>query len=594
MGKFHLLLIVYCLCLFDLKAQKISYTVDLREPHKNTYRVSLELNYKNAPDTVVLKMATWTPGSYLIREFAKHVNVYSASNKKGEKLNSFKKDKNTWVVHNDGQKNIVFNYSVYAHELSVRTTFLNADFGLINGTALYIYPNNALDKNANVQFILPKSWNISTTLPLIDEKENKYNSNNYDQLFDCPVLLGKHKEFAFEAKGVKHRVAINSTTFYDPEMLKEDISKIVEAQTEIFNDNPNEEYLFIVIARKHDGGGLEHKNSTTLIVDRFDLAKESGYRQFLSLVAHEYFHLWNVKRLRPLELGPFDFEHENYTDLLWVMEGFTSYYGAKTLVRIGESEENSFFRRIANSWEREYERPGAKIQSIAESSLDAWIKLYRDDENDYNATVSYYSRGFLMAAMLEMLIIQDSNAEYSLDELMKRLYEKYHKSNSRGFTMEEFIKEINDLCGKDYSEFFKKYIYDTQMPPLDSIMRPFGYEVKFETSSNSEWGFRVKNEDKHYIINRIISGTPAHEAGLNVDDEIIAIDSFAFDMRKLAFFAEYYPDNYSLEFVVIRDDILKKISLMTPEATKNTLEISQIPELNEDEVRFRKKMLFNN
>ncbi len=594
MGKFHLLLLFYCLFFIEIKAQKISYTVDLREPHKNTYRISLELNYKMAPDSLVLKMATWTPGSYLIREFSKHVNRYSAETGKGEKLLAYKKDKNTWIIHNKGHKNIVFDYSVYAHELSVRTTFLNADFGLINGTALYIYPDKALDNNVEIRFIKPESWNISTTLNSIDNKLNKYEAINYDQLFDCPVLLGKHEEITFEAKGVKHRLAISSTSFYDEEMLKEDIGKIVEAQTEIFNDNPNEEYLFIVIARKYDGGGLEHKNSTTLIVDRFDLAKENGYRQFLSLVAHEYFHLWNVKRLRPLELGPFDYENENYTDLLWVMEGFTSYYGAKTLLRIGESEKNAFFRRIANSWEREYLRPGAKIQSIAESSMDAWIKLYRDDENDYNATVSYYGRGFLMAAMLEMSIIRDTNAEKSLDDLMKKLYEKYHKSKSRGFSMEEFILELNDISGRDYSDFFKNYIYDTQIPPLDSIMRPFGFEVKYDNSSNSEWGFRVKNKDEHYIINRIISGTPAHEAGLNVDDEIIAIDSFAFDMRKLAFFAEYYPDNYRLDFVIIRDDILKKIPLMAPKATKTTLQIEQSAELNNDEVRFRKKLLFNN
>lgn len=594
MSKFYLLPLFYCIFSIGVDAQDISYTVDLTEPHKNTYHVTLELAYKTAPDSIVLNMATWTPGSYLIREFAKHVNVYSASTLNGESLKTHKHDKNTWIVQNQGNKKVRFEYFVYAHELSVRNTYLDSDLGLVNGASLFIYPENTLNQKAKIKYILPKSWRISTTLPTKNAKNHEFESQNYDQLFDCPVFLGTHKEIEFEAAGVQHRIAINGPTFYDSEMLKTDIGKIVEEQTKIFNNNPNEEYLFIVITRKRGGGGLEHMNSSTLILDRFNMAQESGYKRFLGLVAHEYFHLWNVKRLRPIQLGPFDYEKENYTDLLWVMEGFTTYYSGKTLIRTAVSNGNSFINRIGNSWEREYKKPGGTVQSIAESSMDAWIKYYRSNENDYNTTISYYGRGFLMAALLEMKIIKDTNGEKSLDDLMKRLYDLYYKEKSRGFTMNEFIMTINNLTGKDYTDFFEKYIKDTQLPPLDSILSPFGYEVKFEETSNSEWGFRVRNNDEHYIINRIISGTPAHEAGLNVDDEIIAIDSFAFDLKKTSFFSEYYPDGYNVNFLIIRNELLKSIQVEVPEDKKKDLEINSNNQLKEEEEIFREKLLFNN
>ncbi len=594
MGKFYLLLLFFCLFSAELFSQEISYTVDLREPHKNTYKVSLELNYKTAPDSIVLDMATWTPGSYLLREFAKHVNIYAASTLKGDKLEAYKLDKNTWIIQNQGNKKVKFDYAYYAHELSVRTTFLDADLGLINGAALFIYPENKLDAKASVKFLLPQAWKISTTLPIKNSKTNEFESENYDQLFDCPVFMGKHEEIEFEAVGIKHRIAINSPVFYDPEMLKKDIIKIAESQTAIFNENPNEEYLFIFIARKNGGGGLEHKNSTTIIVDRFNIALESGYRRFLSTVAHEYFHLWNVKRIRPIQLGPFNYEEENYTDLLWLMEGFTTYYSGKTLVRTGITEENSFFNRIANSWEREYARPGGDVQSLAESSLDAWIKSYRDDEDDYNSIVSYYGRGFLMAALLEMKIVNDSEGEKSLDDLMKLIYEKYYKEKQRGFTFEEFVADVNSYSGNDYSDFFKNYIKSTQFPDLYSIMSPFGYNVNIENAPNSEWGFRVVNKDDHYIINRIIRGTPAHEAGLNVDDEIIAIDSFAFDMQKTAFFSEYYPDAYTVKFLIIRNDLIKTIPVVVPNELKKDLQIISSSQLSDRENKLRKKLLYNN
>jgi predicted metalloprotease with PDZ domain len=591
MQKLSLLLALLCLSVSVSFSQKINYTVDLRTPHTHTFAVSVELSYKNAPDSAVLKMATWTPGSYLLREFAKHVSLYQATNASGDTLESFKVNKNTWVIRNDGGKKVYFNYLVYAHELSVRTTYLDSDLGLINGASLFIYPDGQLKSESKVKFLLPENWHISTTLKKEDKSGNTFSADNYDQLFDCPIFLGTHEEKSFEVSGVKHRIAINGPVLYNFEKMSEDISKIVEAQTSVFGENPNKEYLFIVITRANGGGGLEHSNSTTLIVDRLNLAEERGYRRFLGLVAHEYFHLWNVKRLRARALGPFDYENENYTDLLWVMEGFTSYYGSKSMLKSGFSNEEGYLNRIINTINSEWKRPGAKVQSLAESSLDAWIKFYRGDENDYNATVSYYGKGYLMGALMDMMIIRDTDGEKSLDNLMKLLYERYYKNEDRGFTTNELIAAMNETGGKDYSGFFKRHISGTEFPDVKSILEPFGFKVEITEVESTSFGYSIREEDRHYYVRRITAGSPAQKAGLNVGDEIIAVENQAYSNRTVDFFKGVYQTGDSVDFLIIRDDLVRTISVPIPSGTNKEYRIELKDETSEDEERLLYRFL---
>ncbi len=582
MGNKILLLLFYCLFISASIAQEIKYTIDASRPETNTYSVDLEMKFDVTRDSIILKMATWTPGSYLIREFSKHVNRYGAFDQKNNSLKSKKLNKNTWIIYPGKSKLIHFKYEVYAHELSVRTTFLDSDLGLINGASLFIYPENSLTQSSEISILKPNEWKISTTLQSKNEKSDIFISSNFDELFDSPILLGTHDEFTFEAAGVTHRVAVTLPTFYDEERIKKDLKKITESQTSIFNENPNSEYLFLVITRKGGGGGLEHMNSTTLVIDRFSMAGESGYQRFLSLAAHEYFHLWNVKRIRPIELGPFNYETENFTDLLWMMEGFTSYFGAKTLYRCGFSTKEAFLSRLINSIESESQRPGNKVQSLAESSLDAWIKFYRDDENDYNSTSSYYSHGLLLGYILDLKIINDTKGEKSLDDLMKTMYLNYYKNKNRGFTTNELLTEINALTSVDYTEFFNRYIYGTEELPYQDILENFGFEVS-KDASTTEWGFQFRNINNRDIVVRVIDESVVRKAGLNVGDEIIAIEDFAFTRQKLEFFSNYYPSDHQIRMLIQRDDLIKTLIISIPENKSDNLSVKLKNDLSENE-----------
>ena len=594
MGNKFLLLLLLCLISAKTWTQDISYIVDASKAQNNSYFVDLKLKYKTAPDSVLLKMATWTPGSYLIREFSKHVSSYTALNDKQEELKCKKLDKNTWVLYTNGNKEIHFKYQFYAHELSVRTTYLDVDLGLINGASLFIYPADKINTKSEIKLILPEGWKSSTTLENKSSEPNFYISSNFDVLFDSPILLGTHKTFEFEASGTNHRIAINEPAFYDPELIKKDVSKIVETQSQMFNGNPNKEYLFIVITRSSGGGGLEHKNSTTLIVDRLSLATESGHKRFLSLIAHEYFHLWNVKRIRPLSLGPFDYEKENYTDLLWVMEGFTSYYSAKTLYQAGYTEKNAYINRIIRSILSELDRPGGDVQSLAESSLDTWIKFYRDDENDYNATVSYYNKGLVLASLLDMKIIHDTNGDKNLDDLMRYLYKIYDQDKKRGFTSAEMILALNTITQSDYKDFFDQYIFGTAALPIKEVMEPIGFSITKYAAEKTEWGLGIRNSNNHYLIYQVIDNSSAFKAGLNVGDEIIGINEFGFDQQKLDFFSNMYPEGSEVSFLILRNNLLKTIDVEIPASTQEKIQIELSKDLSDEQQKRLDKFLFIN
>ena len=505
-----------------LQAANISYAVSMPEPHTHYFNVKMNVTdyQKNYFD---IQMPVWSPGSYLIREYAKSVEEVTATfNKKLLKIEKI--NKNTWRVYSEKAKDVVINYKVYAFELSVRTSFVDASHGYFNGVTMFMFIDELRNTPHDLTIIPFNGWKkISTSLPKkLNAKGFQYQAPDYDILVDSPVEIGNHETFEFTSAGVLHHVAMYGQGNYDVEKLKVDMAKITQACTDVFGVNPNKEYTFIIHNLTRGSGGLEHLSSTTLQVNRWTYSEGSAYKGFLSLVAHEYFHLWNVKRIRPKALGPFDYNNENYTSLLWVMEGFTSYYDELLLYRSGVYSEKEIMRKFTGSINNIENQPGNKIQPVAHSSFDAWIKAYRSNENSYNTTISYYSKGSVVANVLDLMIINSTKGKKNLDNVMQYLYNEYYKKQGRGFTSKEMQGALEKVGGLKLDDFFEKYINGTQTFDYSTV---FGYAgLTVETVENKEPSLGISESGNK--IRRVYRGSSAYLGGLNVNDEILAINGF--------------------------------------------------------------------
>lgn len=542
-----------------LRASSVNYEVSMSEPHTHYFEVKMIISdYQK--EYIDVQMPVWAPGSYLVREFAKSVDEVSATfNKKNLKVDKI--NKNTWRVFSDKAKEVVVSYSVYAFEMSVRTSFLDASHGYFNGTSMFMFVDELRNQPSKVTIYPYKDWKkVSTALPKTADKGFVYSATNYDILVDAPFEIGNHETFEFTAAGVLHNVAMYGEGNYNIEQLKTDMAKIVEACTAVFGENPNKEYLFIIHNLTVGSGGLEHLNSTTLQVNRWTY-NESGYKGFLSLVAHEYFHLWNVKRVRPIELGPFDYNNENYTSLLWVMEGFTSYYDELLLLRAGFYTEEELLRKFNSSINYVENQPGNKVQPVAHASFDAWIKSYRPTENSSNTTISYYSKGGIVANMLDLMLINKSKGEKNLDDVMKYLYQEYYKKQNRGFTAKEMQQALEKVGGLKLDDFFEKYINGTQTFDYETVFAYAGMEVVTLSEKSLSFGASIGGNK----VRNIKRNTMAYDGGINVNDEILAINGHRFDDN----FAEIIEDKKPgdvLEVLISRDNLIQTLKIPIKES----------------------------
>ena len=512
-----------------LSAQNISYEVAFPEPHTHFIEMEMKIDGLKKKEYVDVSIPVWAPGSYLIREFSRSIEGVEAKAGK-KKLSVEKLDKNTWRIDLDGAKALNVSYRVHAFEHTVRTSFVDADHAYLNGTSIYMYAHGMKDRPITVTFAPHKSWKvISTTLPKKNGSEWVRTAPNYDLLADSPVEIGNHTIREFKAAGVPHRVALYGRSNADLDKLIDGMKKVVEATTSVFGTNPCKEYLFIIHFTNGKRGGLEHYNSTTCFADRHQYTSLEGYERTWNLVAHEYFHLWNVKRLRPKVLGPFDYENENYTRMLWVVEGFTSYFDEKIMRMAGLYSPERYLGKIANNIDRAENNPGKEIQPVSEASFDAWVKYYRQDEISPNSFVSYYTRGTVLAGMLDLLIIQNSGGKKDLGDFMKHAYQKFYEEGKPGYTDEEFKRELEKFTGSSLDDFYRDYVNGTKQIDFDSFLSHAGLELKVEPSKRPSLGIRIKTEEGKLIITRVRRGSAGWDAGLNVDDEVIGLDDWRID-----------------------------------------------------------------
>ena len=559
------LLITFTVCFGFVFGQNIRYSLRMSRPQSHYFEVDMEVNDLNMTSFDV-KMPVWAPGSYLIREFAKNVNLVKAFDQDGTELKVVKKEKNKWTVENGAAKNVHVKYEVYAFELSVRTSFLDITHGYVSGTGVFMYIEELRNLKGKLDVYPYKGFKVvSTGMPkrsgsVASDNVVEFDFENYDQLVDCPIEIGNQEVFEFYAAGVTHTVAMYGVGNFNVAMLKKDMAKIVEAATDVFKVNPNKNYTFIIHNVIDGQGGLEHMNSTTLSVNRWTY-DQAHYLDFLSLVAHEYFHLWNVKRIRPVELGPFNYDKENYTTLLWVMEGFTTYYDELLLLRAGYYTPEVYMPKLLSSLNYVEGSVGTRIQPVAHSSFDAWIKAYRPNENSSNTGMTYYSRGALMAACFDAMIIDKYDGTKGLDDFMQVLYAKFYIGLSRGFSELEFQEELESFLSQDLDQFFNDYIYGTKIPDYNAIFSKIGVAVQYTGREEPSLGASIVAEGAKMVVKSVRTGSAAEEGGLSVNDEIVGCNGFRMNAGTLSKLTASITNGELVNLLVSRDEILLELKV---------------------------------
>ena len=503
-------------------APVISYTVSMSKPATHLLEVEMRLASATMPEKAELKMPVWTPGSYLIREYARHVESFSVANGSGAALTWRKTNKNTWQIDSKGAAEIVVKYNVYSNELTVRTNELNDEHAFFTNAALLMFPKDNLNAPSTVKVVPFGDWNVATGLPKVENQVNAFRAKNYDVLYDSPFEVGNFEEIAFNVQGKPHRFIVEGGGNYDLPKIERDTTKIIEEAYKIFGELPYNDYLFILNTR--GGGGLEHLNSTALQFNR--LGFTTRYNDFLTLVAHEYFHLWNVKRIRPDALGPFDYENENYTKPLWVAEGGTAYYENVLVARAGLMSDKDFLKEKAKQIQDLQNRPGRFETSLEDASFDAWIKYYRSDENAVNNQISYYDKGAIVNFLLDIEIRQSSGGAKSLDDVLRFLYTEFYKNN-KNYAPEDFQKAAEQMAGKSLEDFFAKYVRGTEEIDYNAILNRIGLQLTAGDAAEKAFlGGDFVQQGERLIAKQIQKGTPAYEQGMNAGDQIVALDGY--------------------------------------------------------------------
>ncbi len=535
---------------------------------------------------VELSMAVWTPGSYLIREYSRHVEAISAAGEGGEPLRIAKTRKNRWSVSSPGldrPARIVVRYRLYAHELTARTNFVEADFALLSAAATFLVPTDGHHLPAEVRVERPAGWRFALcALPRTEDGEG-FLARNYDHLVDSPIYAGNAAIHRFEVAGREHTlITEGADERWDGERAARDVARLVEIEAAFWAGLPYERYVFINVLAEATGG-LEHADSSVLLANRLGLRRPEGYRDWLGLVAHELFHAWHVKRLRPVEFDRFDYESEVYTPSLWAIEGVTSYYEELMVARAGFSDLPELLTSLSKAIDRVESGAGRLVQGLGDASLDAWIKYYRKDENFANSGVSYYTRGLLVAFLLDVEIRRATRGARSLDDAMRLAYSRY--SGSRGFRSEDLVETFSEVAGRPLGDWLERALAPGDLdfaPAIDWLGLRFTPPRSVPTDASdggttgdpslhstgeryqptAALGIETDSSSGRLYVAHVVRDGPAAQAGLAVGDEILAIDEDRVPPHGLSERLRGHRPGEAVSLLVARRDRLRRLPLV--------------------------------
>ena len=537
----------------------LHYQIEFDDYRQHLVHVTLRFL---ADPTQVLSLPTWIPGSYLIREFSKHIESVRAYDEAGRVLKISKFEKNKWRLFNTDHELITVEYDVYAYDLSVRGAYVDQTRLYVNPACLCLGLDGQEHKAVEVEVFLPpelKHFQIATGLASKSLVKGRFTlkADNYAQLIDSPFELAEQTRFSFEANGIPHEFVVSGKHAMNIARMQQDIEKICATEISMFGSAPFKNYTFMTMATGNSYGGLEHPNSTSLITPRDDLPKtdepeepSADYQRFLGLCSHEYFHSWLVKFIRPENFANYDLNQEGYTSLLWIFEGFTSYYDDLILLRSGVISQESYITLLKAQIDRYLQNPGRAIQSVSESSFDAWVKFYRQDENSNNAGTSYYNKGCLVALCLDMgLRLRGS----SLDALMRKLYE--NAQNSIQVNERTIVDLCNELTGDDWIEQINHLINTTDELPLDQLLPEFGLNYTLKNDKSLPLGLKLVDKPEGVLIQSARRDGVAVQAGLSANDVIVAIDGIKATVKLVEKYAKQ-EGTYTV-FAFRRDEFIQ-------------------------------------
>ncbi len=510
----------------------VSFIVTMEDPQLHYYRVELRVPDIPAGDHLDLIMPVWIPGSYMIREYPQFVNEEAAHDLEGNPLPFEKVAKNRWRVRTAGAGGLSFTYRVFAYEKTIRHSYLDEERAIINGPHMFMFPEPFKEDPVRVEIRPGRGFpRIATGLRSEPGHPFILQADDFDQLYDCPIEMGEIEILRFRVEGVPHEIAVSGPGDVNREALTRHTRRIVESAIGVIGEIPYERYVFMM-AQGVDGGGLEHSNSTFLGFPGGYLDSEDTILQLLGLIGHEFFHAWNVKRIRPIELGPFDYSRENYTRSLWVAEGLTVYYDKQIRRRAGYLTQEGFLGELEGEIFQYLFQPGHLRQSPEEASFDAWIKSYITHEESWNTTFSYYASGNLIGAMLDLDIIATTAGEKSLDNVMRYLWEEFYRKLDRGFTPSEFQAACEYVAGKSYTDFFDRYVRSRTEFDFDPFLAHAGLRLirgPGPIDDGPYMGVSLNTDDGRVRITGLIDDTPGWHQGLSIGDEITALDGVRFD-----------------------------------------------------------------
>ncbi|MCW8919350.1 MAG: PDZ domain-containing protein [Gammaproteobacteria bacterium] len=585
-----------------MQQHSVHYRVVPADPAAHLFEIQLTVINPVATGQI-FSLPAWLPGSYMIRDFARNIVTIKAECA-GQPVALTKLDKQSWqAVPCHGA--LILKYTVYAWDLSVRSAHFDQSHAFFNGSSLFLRVHEQDDKPCSVELLRPKGreykpWRVATTLPLNGAALwgfGGYQANDYDELIDHPVEIADFTLIEFEVGGTPHAMTISGKHYADNGRLAVDLKKICETQVALFGElPPMARYLFLVLTVDEGYGGLEHRHSTALITARDDLPQRgetvinNGYRRFLGLCSHEYFHTWNVKRIKPAAYLPYNLQAESHTPLLWFFEGVTSYYDDLLLLRSGCIDRTGYLELLGQQITRLLRTPGRHHQSVSESSFDAWTKLYKADENAANATISYYNKGALIALCLDLTIRRESGGQLSLDDVMRALWQ-LHGKPLIGVTSEGLEQFIEETTGVNLKAFFALALRTAQELPLSELLGGFGITLNLRPSEGAEdkggrpgngktppyyTGMRLAADPVGAKASVVLNHSPAHQAGISAGDLVMAVDGMKTDNSRLDKQLSRFQPGDRVTLHGFRRDLLQQwqLTITTPVADTAWLSVA--------------------
>ena len=528
------------------KNPKIVYTVNIKQPNLNYFYIEVLVQVK--ADTLIFNLPTWTPGSYLVRDYSTHLHNFCVKNVVNDNDIDFESiDHSSWKIYSKN-KFFKITYRIYSFEQSVRTNFLDTEYGFLNPTSSFIYPQNI--NNLKIFVNLETNGYFKNIYTTLSREKSSYKANNFDDLFDSPIQFSNRSSVKYFSHGCTHEVLFEADILEDSKKeIIRDLKKITDYQINLMKFIPNDYYLFIIHSCKNGYSGLEHSKCSVNLFDFTNLSSKSDLIKLLTLLTHEYFHLWNIKRIRPIELGPFNYQIPNYTNQLWIAEGITSFYDNYIMLMSNLISKDNYLSEISYDINKLYNSEGELNMSLENSSFTAWNKFYKQNANSHNTGISYYIKGSILTLCMYIYILKNSKLNFT--DILHQLYSTFYLKKKRGFSKKEFFDTCRKVTGLNLLEEFNIYLTEPIRIPVDNYLREIGV-IRNEVISRVDLGFEIEDEGNYVYISKIYPNQSINNSDINLNDELISINDFRINYNNYFKILERFKKYNKVELILSR------------------------------------------